>query len=309
MIAIHSSQTNANALITSLDDDAGEIESLNTDVFRFLAIITLILAILFSLVQSMPSHSQNDAPQIANIELLQQNIQQLQSQVAELKQQVAASNQQVKQQYQRQLNTVQAKLNELQQQSEQKTHKLQQLQQQVAIQQNKLQQIAKQLTAKPKPTITSNTTVKTPAKPKTKNKTQVKQVPAAKPATQPAPKPIQKPAKVGFSLGFSSEQAFFNLFNQQVAKLYLVKGNKVWRIQTNMQLQQQSGAIELYYLASNTLPSSLLNKLKQRSSITNQSQFALALPASVVSQIKQHMQQHKGGDITIDAHGRVHIAN
>lgn len=304
MISFTSINVN-NGKVGSVDDDSGELESLNTDVFRFLSIITLILAILFSLVQSMPQSPSSEAPQLANVELLQQNIEQLQQQVGQLKQQLhqqalssaqsASSTQSqidvLHQHYQQQLTQAHNKLAELKQQSKQKTIKLTELQNQVALQQAKLQHIAKKIPLK--------TPIKQQAKPKLK----------PEPKTKTIAKPKPAPAKVGFSLGFSSEQAFFNLFNQQVAMLYLVKGKQVWRIQPNMQLQAHKGAIELYYLASNTLPSSLIHKLKRSTSITNQDQFALALPASIVGQIRQIMQQHKGGEITINAQGVVTVQN
>lgn len=67
-------------MATSLD----EVEALQTDVMRFLAIICMCLMIVFSLVQSMPVGSQNNKPLLNSSTLLEYEIKNLKKNAGQL---------------------------------------------------------------------------------------------------------------------------------------------------------------------------------------------------------------------------------
>jgi len=63
-----------------------DVEALQTDVMRFLAIICMCLMIVFSLVQSLPMSGQENRPKITTREMIQKDIESLRKKADQLKQ-------------------------------------------------------------------------------------------------------------------------------------------------------------------------------------------------------------------------------
>ncbi len=63
-----------------------EVEALQTDVMRFLAIICMCLMIVFSLVQSLPMSGEENRPKITTREMIQKDIESLRKKADQLKQ-------------------------------------------------------------------------------------------------------------------------------------------------------------------------------------------------------------------------------
>ena len=62
-----------------------EVEALQTDVMRFLAIICMCLMIVFSLVQSLPMSGEENRPKITTREMIQKDIESLENRANQLK--------------------------------------------------------------------------------------------------------------------------------------------------------------------------------------------------------------------------------
>jgi flagellar motility protein MotE (MotC chaperone) len=282
--------------------ESDDLEALNTDVFRFLSIIALILAILFSLVQSMPDAQSKKPPQLDNSALLQHDIETLQEQVANLKSALASAkkHQTDQAQLKQRLDEVNSELKTLADKSKSKDAQLSKMRRQLVAQQTKVKKIKAKVVA-PSPVKTAKATPKT----------QPKSTPVAEHKVKPQPKVTAKikpqEEKVGFSLGFASDHAFLSLFNANQVQLYLLKNSQVWQVSRSSRLIPTNASLNLYHLSANSLPRALISRLSSTSTLSGKNKFAVALPGSVTGQISQWMKKRKGGELVINSAGKVDI--
>ena len=67
---------------TANGSQGNEVEALQTDVMRFIAILGICLMVIFALVQSLPVSSQGKQPRVYNKEILQRQVDDLSRQLA-----------------------------------------------------------------------------------------------------------------------------------------------------------------------------------------------------------------------------------
>ena len=79
-----------NAIRQRRDMGSDEVEALQTDVMRFLAIICMCLMIVFSLIQSLPMSGEENRPKITTREMIQKEIESLRRKADQLRQTLMA---------------------------------------------------------------------------------------------------------------------------------------------------------------------------------------------------------------------------
>ncbi len=303
-----------------------EIEALQTDVMRFMAILGLCLMAIFSLVQSLPYQPAEQAPQLESKELLEAEVKQLETNATELQekikqytetlQQVQDANQQV-QDAQKQVEDVKQKLEDIEQSVENQRGRLTQLNKTVQQEQQALSSIRKKLERekrihkvhkeKLKKIIKKQEPIK-PQEPK-KPSEPVKQKPVEqKPVESAKPKAEKK----GFSLRFTSDQALLHLIQQQKINMYVLMGKNAWHIKPtsgSWQVKTVKKPKKYYQMAVQTVPNILRTAAQNQLSVHAKSNviWAVELPQSIASSITQLMKNKQGGDLVITQNGQVEL--
>ena len=274
-----------------------DLESLQTDVMRFVAILGLCLAAIFSLVQGL-----SDNTATAQIEISQHNLPDQQTE--QLAEQLAA-------QLQQQLEETDRQKRELAMQSE----ALSALHDDMSSERQRLRELRKALAeqqsqAKPEPTIVPEpTTVPEPeptSVPEPKVQAKPKPKPKPEPALVPTPKPKPEPQQ-GYLLGFASADALRALLRRSQVGLYVGTSGRYWKLDLSAGAFVDHASPGAFYgMDYSTVPSDIA-ALFQRTVSGNQQKldWGVTLPAPTVNAIRQRMTERPGGELQIAADGRV----
>lgn len=258
-----------------------QIEALQTDVMRFMAILGLCLMAIFSLVQSMPYQAAQKPPQLESKALLASEIQELQVNSEKLLD----------------------KIKQLEDSLQQKTVTLEQT---IKDQQVRLTALTESLQQEHHALAKIRQTLK---KEQRNHKQQQAKLDQVSDTTHEIQK---KPEKKDFSLRFTSEQTLLHLIQKQKIQLYLVAGKQGWRItnqSTQWFLQKTHLPAQYYQMAAATVPGILKQTAQQQLSVHESSQviWAVALPSVMATSIKNLMQQKTGGELVIEQTGVVKL--
>ncbi len=264
-----------------------QIEALQTDVMRFMAILGLCLMAIFSIVQSLPYQPVEKTPQLESKELLEADIKQLQVNLSKM------------------LDEIEQLDNAIQKKQETK-QQLDLLEQAIENQRGTLSELNKELQQEQK--ALSKIRKKLKQEQRTHKQHQKKLEKLTKTTT-----PNQaKPQKKGFSLRFASDQVLLDLLKKQQINLFLMMGKHTWKLSPqkgNWQVTQTKLPKEYYQMAVQTVPTILRQTIKKKLSVQNNSQaiWAVELPGSITSAITQWMKDQKGGELIIEKNGHVKL--
>lgn len=299
-----------------------EIEALQTDVMRFMAILGLCLMAIFSLVQSIPYQSVDNTPQLESKELLETEVEQLQIDAAELQAQIKQFKETLQQ-----IQEAEQQAQEVKQQVQEAKQQLENLEVSVVAQRGRLTQLNKTVQQEQQ---TLSQVRKTVEREKRIHKRQqaklekikdtqapvkpVKPVKPIKPVkpTEPVETPKPKAEKKGFSLRFTSDQTLLHLLQQQQLKMYLLMGKNAWIVKSSAgtwQVERIKHPKKYYQMAVQTVPNILRKAAQSQLSVNDRSQvvWAVELPQSIAASISQLMSNKQGGDLVITRNGQVQL--
>lgn len=336
-----------NYLPPQYKQSSDEVEALQTDIMRFMAILGLCLMAIFSIVQSLPYRQASKPPVLESQSMIQLELEQMQLKVGHLQAQVqqsvadmqrAAAHFQEMQQQRREMDDVLLKIKKDIQQSElQKrsaSKQLTEINRELLAQKSRLSDVSQDL-AEEKHELAEMRRLIDSEKNRLENLQQRYQqlqqslkverfepvdqveqgVNTEKPqeqVTSPINEEQQKSEKIGFSLRFQSDEAFLQLVSNNTISASVLIGSKAWsilQVKNAWQLQQKEKPTKYYQMAPSTVPLILKNTVQNKLS-TNASTrliWAVTLPSRIESSFNRLMAGKKGGDLVIDAYGNVDI--
>ncbi|ADE14668.1 conserved hypothetical protein [Nitrosococcus halophilus Nc 4] len=279
---------------TRRDSGPHEIEMLQTDVMRFMAILGLVLMAIFALVQSLQMGPTDHQPELEDPAQLTQEVERLKKKIHHLKEiqtqqtaQVRKEREQVSrslQQARQALFEREQQLTALNQQIEQRQRSLVDLHQEIETQNRALSALEKEFAAK------RNTLSK---------------------QQQIAPEPLTpKPPAQGFNLHFASEEALAFLVRTHQVKLYAMLGKRAWHLEAKPQgnhFQATSMPGQFYEMDPQTVPQDYLLAIKKTITAFDPLRltWGVILPEQTRSQISRLMSQHSGGNLVIEKNSTV----
>lgn len=303
-------------------NEGDDVEALQTDIMRFMAILGFCLMVIFAMVQSLPDVDVQQDPQIVSKELLEKQIENLelkakdieqklqnldntlsnkQQQITEIEQALLAS----KQNLQDTKDKLQKELIDLtaaRQNTNRQERQIAKLNRQTARLES-LKQSAIDNIRNPKPRTQSQSKPEEskPQQTPTPQKEQVE-------VEQSKPQPTQSEGKEqekGLSLRFSSDQALMSLIQKNTIKFYVVKNKQYFRVLANGKVKVESINAQFYQMSAYTVPMSFKNRIKQHFTLTRSAKFGVTLPSNIEQQLYQFVNKHKSGELIIDANGKV----
>ncbi len=305
-----------------------EVEALNADVMRFMAILGLCLMLIFAAMEGVRVSSQEHMSDLD--EVMSQQMQIIEHENEQIKKSLfniteekiflnsalKATKSQLQQQEDNQLQILD-KLNKTQEQSlsnlksdmEQKISHLRQslntLKQERHIEKNETDQNKQVLLKKyNKAKSQVNQLNLQLAQEKIKQKKEVA-APQSKPSKAIKKKPVSKTQKKGFLLRFSNDDAFIQLLKQQRIKLIITSSEGHYQVKHNNTITKVplQGKYEMYTLSNNTVP--LIYKMVISSN--SDKKWGVILPPDIRASLQNTMRQHQSGILEISAIGSVSI--
>ncbi|HFB64125.1 MAG TPA: hypothetical protein ENJ60_01170 [Aeromonadales bacterium] len=259
-------------LIRQCQSPQDEVEALNADVMRFMAILGLCLMLIFAAMEGV---------RVSSMETLNKTQEQvLLKRQSELEQKIRELIQTKR--------TLVATLRVVQQKAEQSK---QHLQEQYDIKKNQADQLLLQLAQ-----------LKTSQIKKTAIKQALRIKRTVKPLKQ---KNSSKPQKKGYVLRFSNDEALIQLVKQQQIQLILTKQGVPFQVRHNRTISKHplKGKHKMYALNNHTVPQ--IYKITFSSNMTDQ--WGVILPPKITTSLQRIMQQHSSGELEINALGNVSI--
>ncbi len=323
-----------------IDDD----RALETDIMRFMAILGFCLMAVFALIQSIPVSQQTGGVGLQTQPMLEEQLTRLHDQVRSLLGKVASLQAQVEQLQQsnaqwqarsqalaEQLSRSEAQLlqqlvgaQELVQALQDERHALASAQSQVRRLQRQayreqlrvesteraLAQLEKEVAPAP---VVAAVATQAPTKAAT-------QTPAQDSAVEPQPLPVQAKTPVvantaptavsseppSLTMRYASTAAIERLIAGKRTVLYGISGDRAWRSTPQGDFVATAKPVRPYELTES--PGQLLmQRFRRGSGLLSASgvQWWVTLDSSIVSQISAHLDQHRTGQLVIQANGQV----
>ncbi len=330
-----------NHYYSSTTDMSAEVEALQTDVMRFMAILGLCLMAIFALVQSLPMRPDDSRPRMESENQLQAELQDLSGQVkllqqraGELQQALQQSREEVaesvqltnedKENHRRNRQQAEAAQQQLQAALQESEHQASLLEQALAQQYLRVEEMAadaqqhkftlEQLRRELEKERLQKQQYQKQLE-KLSEKMAAMQRRESAPAPEPKPRPPEKePAseQEGFSLRFYDAAALHHQVNNGGVKFYAIVGKKMWglKLAGRRPTWSRSGNPGRYHHMSSVTVPPLFSRsfhaqvsARGRAGIT----WGVTLPSGVRNKISALMQGRKGGDLVINATGQVTI--
>ena len=270
-----------------------DIDALQTDVMRFMAIIGLCLMAVFALVQSIPEREvvkpvQPSRVAVVRPALQQENLQQIRQRILQKKQ----------------AQQLQAELDALKSEKDQ-------TQQILAVAQQRYEQVSGQIQqAREARERRENEGIRPPPQPADKP---ASEKPPPVPEASPAAKPV--PDKQGFTLRFASAAALDRLITAGSVSLYGMDGQQAWRL--SMEAGRPAVARAslpgwFHEMSAATVPAHYIRSLDNVADGPGQVaivwgvQLPSATKAAITARVEQQqMQGEQGGTLVIRDDGQV----
>lgn len=312
----------ANRYIRVAEGD--DVEALQTDIMRFMAILGFCLMVIFAMVQSLPNVEVQQEPQLISKELLEKQIENLESKAKEIEQKLQkldstlSDKQQQVMQIEEAINASKQNLQETKEKLQKELIDLTVARQNINRQERDIAKLNRQ-TARleelkqraidkirnPEPTVSEpSKPVQTPQQ--TAEAPQQPKVDVEQSKPQPTPSE-EKEQEKGLSLRFSSDQALMSLIQQNTIKFYVVKNKQYFRVLANGKVKVESINAQFYQMSAYTVPMSFKNRIKQHFTLTRSAKFGVTLPSNIEQQLYQFVNKHKSGELIIDANGKVNF--
>lgn len=327
--------------VRGLPDD---VEMLQTDIMRFLAIICMCLMILFALVQSLPLTGDNVRPRLQSEALYRQHLQAMRMAVEHLQDELAGITAEIAQRerylerLRQSAETRAQELEKIKAASERMAHITGQARQRTADAELRLQRVEQRLhTAEAQlaqrmeslavieDTLRSAQTRLDEARievsearellqPMPEEPTAVAQQPP-KPEPAPVAAPQEPPPveEEGFSLSFANEEALRSLIARSgQVSLYLISGGRSWCLQTEAGawvFKPEAAPGSLYEMEISSVPYGITAAARKVFGAAGRSGafYGVSLPEAMNAEIRTLMNSRQGGSIVIGPAGEVHI--
>lgn len=275
------------------------VESLQTDVMRFMAILCLCLVAIFSLVQSLPLVSRSEPPKVLNQPLLARDISALQKKARSLRLQVEALQTNEK--------AAQASLDRATAKIQRSMENLSTLKEQIKDRKNALAGLSRDVE---------------------KERRKLKALEAEVAAFEPngSPEPVEVPKKdtssfsqapaeqKGFTLSFRSGEILSRLIELGQVRFFALFGDKTWKLGIKHGAPVFSPSPvpgKIYEMQPATVPEPFLMSFKKTVSVFNRDRvtWGVVLPAETQKEIQHHMTGRSGGSLVIQGDGHVIMEN
>lgn len=270
-----------------------DIDALQTDVMRFMAIIGLCLMAVFALVQSIPEREavkpvQPSRVAVVRPALQQENLQQIRQRILQKKR----------------AQQLQAELDALKSEKDQ-------TQQILAVAQQRYEQVTGQIQqAREARERRENEGIRPPPQPADKP---ASEKPPPVPEASPAAKPV--PDKQGFTLRFASAAALDRLITAGSVSLYGMDGQQAWRLSMDAgrpAVARASLPGWFHEMSAATVPAHYIRSLDNVADGPGQVaivwgvQLPSATKAAITARVEQQqMQGEQGGTLVIRDDGQV----
>ncbi|MEE9397832.1 MAG: hypothetical protein V3V31_12550 [Methylococcales bacterium] len=300
-----------------------EMEALQTDVMRFMAILGLCLMAIFALVQSLPIIPPDTSALRESKKNLKSDITTLQVQAKNLKAEITGMQNQLEVHYQSAM-TVNISVQKQRAKLTAQRRELEQLQQTRSLAVDKLENIAaqnQQLKALQTQLKEDKTKLhrlreknEQAHQKLSKTKTRIKENTRIQPLKSDQNTLLEpsNPKQKGFTLRFTSEDALDHLIRNQTVSLYAFVDQHVWqlhRVGSTLQFRKGQKPPSYYQMSQTTVPLPYRQKLTTQLTVhrDHQVMWGVSLPKSITTQIQKRIKGRTGGDLTISANGRLEI--
>lgn len=253
------------------DMDVGGAADLQTDIMRFMAILSLCLVAIFALVQSMPMTPQ--APPEQTAEVVEPAPQDVIHEVTVVDTETSAAIAPV-------------------------------LESRPPAVQKPVATKAVQLT-RPKwvPKYAATTRAEPVATP-------TKAEPVATATPEPTPPAAAAPVdeQIGFTLRFESDAALTRLVAANQIGVYAIAGERAQRMtvsESRISFWDASVPAQFHEMEVSTVPATVIDALQRTGTGPQGTQWGVTLPGKLRTQLDGLMQQHKGGALVIGANGAI----
>ena len=280
------------------DAHSQEIEALQTDVMRFVAILGFVLMAIFALVQTLPVGPPDIPPSLEDPESLQREVERLRQQAQQLNGQlqvlegVVAQAQQAEQklveitplllQAKSALRDRRQQLAELDRRIQARTHSLTELRRDLALQRRSLAIADESLAI----------------------------AIAAQDGLQRVIPDQASEASVGFTLRFASDEALTALVRSQSVRVFAMLGPRTWQLSAgvksiNAESTDRPGSF--YEMNRQTVPPTYLPALRRMTAVLDDTRiiWGVTLPQPTRAAINNLMERYQGGELIIQADGTV----
>lgn len=321
-----------------------EIDALQTDVMRFMAILGFILSVIFALVQSLPFTPEDPHPKLEHAETLQSDITNLKIHIQSQLEILANIRNQIREweAYKKKslsdlkrildhrtelladTETIFEKLTKSQNQVTTTEHQLKTqkkslrtLRLSIERERQKLQQLQNDIARVRKNVLKVQQQQKIALE---NAKTARLEVLKTQKSKQPKrekrqiAKPVLPPKRVGFVLKFESDEAFKQLLAADRVKFYVFIGDKAWRIKLSGKIANyitEAKPKRYHEMDQATVPKLFITGFKKVVAAYGRHShiWGVILPASLSQQIQTKIKNKRGGDLIISGTGRVRLEN
>lgn len=314
------------------DSGPHEIEMLQTDVMRFMAIIGLVLMAIFALIQSLQVGPTDPRPKLEDPVQLAQEAAKLKQKIHQLRQQLVETEarlNQVRQETQQAMRlqeqaALQAQqaddLRAIQTRQAEKTRKewaqvarsLQQARRALVEQEQQLAVLNQQIQQRQRSLIElrREIAIQNRALAAIEQKLAALDNTLPKSPSQAPEAPVPEAPTPGFNLHFASEEALTFLVRTQQVKLYAMLGKRAWQLKSNSRsddFQASSLPTQFYEMDPQTVPQNYLLAVKKKVTALDALEltWGVILPQRTRNQISRLMSQHSGGELVIQKNSTV----
>ena len=324
-----------------LDHNTHEMEALQTDVMRFMAILGFCLMTVFALVQSLPVGRSDARPKLEDptqlaqeVVYLQQQTQQARHQLMKLKnlltqarlgkQRAIADRQAAERQREQALaKTEQAERAEQRiiqrmQQTDSEfdgiSHALDKASRTLQEREQQLASLERQIQARRHTLAELRLKMETQRRAlfTTKGRLTVFEQALDQSRERAPQKQVPKPSRQGFHLHFASNAALASLIKAKKVQFYAMLGKRVWHLHpsaTDSHFRPSTMPGSFYEMHAHTVPQEYLGAMRKAATVFDAARvtWGVTLPNNTRATVDRLMAQHEGGDLVIQSDGTVTI--
>lgn len=286
-----------------------EVEALQTDVMRFIAILGICLMVIFALVQSLPVSSQGNQPKIYNKEIMQRQVDDLSRKLAAQQKDLRVVSQVIEERK----KTLERYNKELRQAKSEYLHarrKLDAAEKEIKSEQAKLKDVVSNVGKAREHAESLKVILDGLWKKVADKKTTKTSASAHRTKYSHVPSPRE-----GFVLRFSSESALERLVGNNRVRFYMISGGKSWRLDGRdgstwrfHSIKRLDMPKQVYQLRGvQDVPEGFVMAGKKVVADFSGPEYYVWLPPDMRKKITGIMEERKNGEIEIGKSGNVSV--
>lgn len=298
--------------------ESDDVEALQTDIMRFMAILGFCLMVIFAMVQSLPNVVVEHEPELISQDILLEQVKDLEAKAKTLERELLEAEQILqdkKQEIQTIINTVmqsQYELERVKVSVEKEEISLSIARNQIRHQRRVLDKLETQSANLEKikkdviermrnSTINTDDSIQsvTTQEPVNVADEKIDQIEETKPVDR------SQSQKKGLSLRFASAEDLQALITQSRVSFYVNKGKQYFRISSSGKVTLESLNGQFYQMAGYTVPYSLKSIAKRKLTLTDSAAFGVTLVPQIAEQLSQYVNNYQQGELIINRFGKV----